>query len=1045
MLAGCICIAFVAPSVLAETWCFDAPMNPDGTTVEFNAPTGAFQFDVEFEAGPLGQTDNEKTLHCSSAFDCLRQDLKKGFEILLRAKHCEWSAIITLGFGDEIVSVKLPRSVRLSCGDHAHFTFRFMANGLISCALNDERFVVPVKRSGPLTYCGDRKAVVGRPTKENGRCYPFNGRLKSVSIKDLGEVPFGIRAVGPLACVRGTEQAKLSFSIENLNGIDVSNVQAVVSVAGLKVREIDLGMLTDGSSTRLSVPFETYLKPGWRNAKVTVSAVTPDGRIREHTESFKVGIGPRHAERMQLSFGDSNQYVSRIAELGFTRCTFGDGGGFSVGRAAPESDVMSEVCRAALDEATMAGVEIVLGAKWDIVIPAGKKQSQFERHDAEGKTRKSSSWRKEELEIGDPELCAANATVWSAWAKAFAEYPSFACLLPFSEFRDGAFPSFGGGEAKRYQEETGHVMPTEDPFVSGRANENDVFKRYPSRVIPDDDPSLQDLSWYWHGGDGWPRFLSAISDAVCDVAAKAGKHGFDVLWEPCVRCPPCWGSGGRATEIRQWVYPNPEPMSVAGPAEEVLAMVSGQPGQKPLMAIQLMAYRTLLAPVDEPVENTPEWATRFPRSRFLAQADDVMTESVWSALAKPIKGLQFYPRQVLLEHPAGAPTGYVFSNPSLPKTMRRLLGELVAPLGPTLLKIGREKPDVVVFENFTAFVVGGAEFGKGWHAAPVTMLQRARLDPAVVYEDMILRGALDGVKVVYAPESRCVSASILSALKEFRARGGILVCDRHAPKALERDFDIDSISFGKPPAMDYPEFMEARAKNSKADENRVKTRYAKKAMIDQAEQFRKFLGQRFQGRSDSSSAEIVVYNRRWHDTDYLFAVNDNRTFGNYVGPWGRMMEKGEPFEGWVSMRDSDAHVKAVYELSRGGEMKFVRERGVVKVPLRYETCDGRLLVFLAEKIATVDLRGEIKGRELTAEMRVLDGSHRVVDAALPVEIRVYDAAGVELDGAGYLCAEGGIARISVPLNVDDAQGKYRIDCLDRASGLRKSVSVSMPR
>jgi hypothetical protein len=64
-----------------------------------------------------------------------------------------------------------------------------------------------------------------------------------------------------------------------------------------------------------------------------------------------------------------------------------------------------------------------------------------------------------------------------------------------------------------------------------------------------------------------------------------------------------------------------------------------------------------------------------------------------------------------------------------------------------------------------------------------------------------------------------------------------------------------------------------------------------------------------------------------------------------------------------------------------------------------------------------------------------------VDALLPVEIRVYDAAGRELDGAGYACAVGGTAKISLVTNLDDASGDYRIVCRDRASGLEDAVTV----
>jgi len=56
-------------------------------------------------------------------------------------------------------------------------------------------------------------------------------------------------------------------------------------------------------------------------------------------------------------------------------------------------------------------------------------------------------------------------------------------------------------------------------------------------------------------------------------------------------------------------------------------------------------------------------------------------------------------------------------------------------------------------------------------------------------------------------------------------------------------------------------------------------------------------------------------------------------------------------------------------------------------------------------------------------------------ALLPVEIRVFDAAGRELDGAGYACAKDGVCRLSVRTNLNDAPGAYKVVCRDRASGL----------
>ena len=68
-------------------------------------------------------------------------------------------------------------------------------------------------------------------------------------------------------------------------------------------------------------------------------------------------------------------------------------------------------------------------------------------------------------------------------------------------------------------------------------------------------------------------------------------------------------------------------------------------------------------------------------------------------------------------------------------------------------------------------------------------------------------------------------------------------------------------------------------------------------------------------------------------------------------------------------------------------------------------------------------------------MTVRDAAGEPVQALLPVEIRVYDAAGRELDGAGYACAKDGVCKITVRTNLNDAPGAYRVVCRDRASGL----------
>ena len=53
---------------------------------------------------------------------------------------------------------------------------------------------------------------------------------------------------------------------------------------------------------------------------------------------------------------------------------------------------------------------------------------------------------------------------------------------------------------------------------------------------------------------------------------------------------------------------------------------------------------------------------------------------------------------------------------------------------------------------------------------------------------------------------------------------------------------------------------------------------------------------------------MVLRCRQWGATDYLFAVSDHRTFGDYVGHHGLVMENGLPTDADLSIRHPNARV-----------------------------------------------------------------------------------------------------------------------------------------
>lgn len=813
----------------------------------------------------------------------------------------------------------------------------------------------------------------------------------------------------------------------------------------------ELRVAIDGTNEEFGIPVETRLKPGTYN--MAVSGKLPSGEKVRATNSVEITIGPTFADRMPVVMWVGGAVKDApVRDFGFTHVLSG-------GEVTSTNDVYGQVKKLVklYDNSLAAGMRRMHSLQ--VQYPVGEKErSRYYRCQRDGK-QPDNQRDVNQPEVSNPKLLAHARRLVEAEIEAVGYHPGFAGVLPYSEKRDHSYPSFNS-EHLRYKVETGRDVPHE---VTKKVLEYAIAKQmFSDGVVPADDPLYEYYSWFWGGGDGWPDYIGGIAAEYRKFAGRYGdgsaiqrKRPFFSFWDPSVRCPPKWGAGGDVDVISQWVYAQPEPMNVAGPAEEVIAMAAGRSGQQPMIMTQLICYRAQMAPTNITVSPMPEWVKLRPRASFPTIPADSLQEAVWSMVAKPVKGIMFHGWRTIYD--TGAETGYTYTSPETAVRMKELLHGLVAPLGPTLKDLGRNEQEVAVLESFTTTAFGGPG-SWGWFSSPIMFLQRARLDPRVVYEETIMRDGFGKSRFLYAPQCEFLSAPVVEKIKAFQLAGGVLIADEKLLPALKADVVVPVFAYRKPPKSDHAADMDAITQTRICSEARRRTEKAKADMLAAADVLRKTLAEKYgyAPRADSSSPEIVVYSRAWRDTPYVFAVNDRRTFGNYVGQWGLTMEKGLPFSGIVTLNDPDRKVGAVYELSRGGEVPFARTAdGRVEVPLSYETNDGRLLLFLKHRITSVDVSvaptkrahwWSFKktlcvepGDEITVTMSVRDETGMPVPARLPVEICVFDAAGHELDGAGYACAEGGVCTLAVRTNLNDPPGGYRIVCRDHASGIVSEV------
>ena len=1023
------------------------------TLTDAMTPTGAFLFEAEFQVGNFAATS--KVERTGLIWDDMGISYggekcdNTGLEIGLRQQpDGYWTPYAVLGMGNKRFRVEGVKR-RLYDGAVTNLSLFFGANGRVIMVFGGLVSETSIPHYGGLAKSKRYKPVVGsRPVSHY---WNFDGYIRRVSITPMKIDPAFFATPGRMAFLRGETNAVMELAVANRSGGTLRDLRVEIGQFGeaglVRKAEYRAEALADGTSLDTPFRIETRIRPGHHTLRATLYARDADGVEVALPQTISYAIGPQVGDRMRTAIWGMPLETPPdvIRDFGFTHSYV-----YLGLSTAMSTNYTPKTLLNTLDLHLVGGIR-TMSMFSPGLCPEGEDAARFQRWGRDGNPAKKKTGSFQ-IEVAHPKVLGNVRAASALAAGFFANHPSFQGILPYSEKREQSFPSFNT-EHLRYKAETGRDVPAcvKGPW-SAKYSLSEAQKRFPDGVVPDDDEIYLYYRWWHKGGDGWPVLHTVIAD---EFRKRIGRDDFLSFWDPAVRWAPAWGAGGSLDMLNQWCYAVPEPMNVAGPCEELLAMTDGRPGQKTSIMTQLICYRATLVPKDADIDNPPEWAAKFPDAGFPVVPPDVLQEATWSMIAKPVDAIMYHGWNTIFNN--HNKTGYCYTNPESAKRLREVLCGVVAPLGPVLRRLKRDKPQVAVLESLATSVMGGP-MTRGWKAPAITCAQRARLDPRVVYEETLERDGFDGIKVLYAPQCQFLPASLVERIREFQKSGGILMADTQCVAVLKPDITLPLMSFDPPPETDHTEDVEAReGEKSAASKTHRGTVEAKRVQQEAAEAMRRALaGHGYRPMSDSSSPEIVVFNRKWKSTPYLFAINDKRTFGDYVGPWGLVMEKGLPYEGWVSIDDPAGGIGAVYELSRGEECVFTREGGRVKVPVKFETNDGRMFVFLERPIEAIDVQVESQpsnrqtvkpsnrhcpGDSIAVAMTVRDADGAPVPALLPVEIRLYDAEGREIDGGGWFCAEGGVAHVAFLTNLDDPPGGYRLFCRDRATGLSKELHV----
>ena len=573
-------------------------------------------------------------------------------------------------------------------------------------------------------------------------------------------------------------------------------------------------------------------------------------------------------------------------------------------------------------------------------------------------------------DANNPELKKYFKEFIEPYARFFADLPSVPGAEVSSEIRDKSRPSFTAQNAADFKAATGLDVPVEaDERAAPHWSE---IKGMPKdRVIDENFPVYAYYKWFWKTGDGWNDYQTIASEAFHRAFAEKGRTAIN-SYSGAGRVPPLWGSGGSVDLISQWLYAYPQPYNVGYMCSQLHEMAKGRPGQRVWASVQAIAYRHYTSPIEAQIENPPAWTKEWPNGQYITVPPDLMREALWVVFSRQVDVVQVHGWNSLWDGTARYgknPKSYMYTNPEAKEVLKDCFLNVAVPLGP-LFKAMPELPSpVAVLESAASSILSGRApwdwTMPGFHYGVLAV--GANLSPSTLYEeDIAANGVPACVKVLLCPNCDVLTRGAFEALKAFRARGGKIVGEATLCPALGKAdailpaFSRENTQTGDTADEVLPAgvSMPGRSLTGRQDDVNVTTTAGK---------IREIVTGFATPYLDVEGDHLLVHARSaGAAADCLFVVNDKRTYGDYVGPWKLVLEKGLPNRGVAKIRRAAA---AVYDLVTHSKVAFESKEGVTSVPVSFETTQGKALLVCDRIPRQMELSVCEDGGKIAVEVR----------------------------------------------------------------------------
>ncbi|MFT5467932.1 MAG: hypothetical protein ACI8UO_003040 [Verrucomicrobiales bacterium] len=929
------------------------------------------------------------------------------------------TAVIEIGLGAR-TEKWYSQPISLSASDWTHLAFTYDGRGTLTFFVNGADSGGTTKPSAGSMAAATKPLAIGDRIGSLYRGFP--GFLDEVRITSGVQQfqPIDVKpSLSRFAFLRMSNAAAIDLEVVNRSGAELSGVTANVELPNGSVQQLPIPKLAKDARHAIRIPVDSSLKTNEYSARITVEVPSWGETESDYRSTSTIPFVivsrplPNRMPVVMWGLGGTDSVIReipRLKEIGFTHC---------LGLGLDRAKVWSEGAEAmpGTPEQVRAGREMLnIALENDIRIVSSLSPARWLRTAEQGKPflrvdRNGNHYGREDVSGQFKEVQDFCYNAGLAMSRAYGDHPAFQSALLHTEVRGESQVSFHDVDVAAYREATGLEAPDVVKIKNGV--EYGKLPDFPeNRVIADDNPILTYLRWFWQTGDGWNHLNTRLHEGL-----KANLTDRDDFWtfhDPACRVPSISGSGGQTDVLAHWTYSYPDPIRIGLCTDELfeMARVNGH-GQNVMKMTQLIWYRSQTAPENATPADTSPWVDQDPDAAYITIAPMHLREAFWWKIARPIQGIMYHGWQSLVE--TDSPGAYRYTNPNTQNELKRLVNEVVVPLGPMLRQIPDAPADVAFLESFTSQMFarrGTYGWNHTWAGDFYHILMYAQLQPKLLYEESIPDG-LEGVKVLVMADCDVLTESVVAAIQKFQANGGLVVGDAEVCPAIKPDYVIERF-----------------ARTKKADVDRQQ-------LLEAVVQLGNWLSdQSYRQHVFSSNFDVVTRLRQFGTTNYVFAVNDQREFGNYVGGYGLVMENGLP---------SDATLQVpkgfIYDLLERRELRLP-STAVTKtsthsaVTLNFGPCEGRILMITERPIQQVEITAPetaILAESATIEIVVTDGE-KPIDAVIPLQIQIRDPEGIESEFSGHYGAEGGRLTLNLDIAPNDRIGVWEIRATELASG-----------